>query len=320
MIIELSDLQANGRGTVRLALDYGSRQWKTSPGQAAWSRITVAHAGAFERKDAGIVWLWDRVDRLDKLKRNPLILWDAPAQAGDTRHRHGKGRVFDPKDPLLKDHVFRWRVGDRSTLRAQALELCRRNLPAAGYQEPPNCVERTARKGSPVNASGNRATGCGGFVGWYFHELQKLGVAIPDDRVRKTYQWTPEGGTLRTDTTEIYLTGPTFGHREVVQGIEQRRHVGGLYVRYKPGEGRRPKPGDVYILLRADGTTRHEGVIIDASGDTWRTADGGQGVTGYAVGYTDRTYDAKAGTLSGGKEAGRIDGWIDLEALVGLGA
>lgn len=321
MNLVLSDLNQGNKWSVRVEFDFCAKQWKADGHSNFWRRITPSQRGNFEVKSGNVIWLWDRHDTGGTAKRNPVILWDAPVQAGDTARRRGKGLLYDPKEPHLKDLRLRWRVDHVTTLRRLALDLCRRNLPASGLKEPPNCVEGSKRDASPVNADGNRATGCGGFVGWYFKELHAMGVAIPQDRTSVTFQWTPPGGTLRTDTKEIYFSGPTFGHREVARAVEKRRGCPGtIYKEYRYGDGARPQPGDVYVLLRPDGMTRHVGVIIDASGDAWRTADGGGGASGYAVGYTNRKFEAKSGMISGGKEAGKLAGWIDLAALTGDGS
>ncbi|MHB8770673.1 MAG: hemopexin repeat-containing protein [Syntrophales bacterium] len=88
----------------------------------------------------------------------------------------------------------------------------------------------------------------------------------------------------------------------------------------------RPLPGDIYALLNKNetdvmnGGIAHVGVIVDASGDEWTTADAGQG-DGWAADYVTRKYDPQANTLtgeivkSGGARPPRVlAGWIDLDA------
>lgn len=88
---------------------------------------------------------------------------------------------------------------------------------------------------------------------------------------------------------------------------------------------KRPLPGDLYALLNKgetdviNGGISHVGVILDASGDQWKTADAGQG-DGWAADYVTRHYDAQAGTLSGeilqaaGARPPRVlAGWIDID-------
>lgn len=317
MNLVLTNQNRSDSWAVNVELDFRTRQWQTDNASDFWRRVTPSRRGSFQLLENGSLWIWDRLDTQRQGRRNPVILWNAPAQAGDTARRRGQGLLFDPKEPHLKDLRLSWQVDRADGLRKQALDLCSRNLPASGYKEPPNCVEKAPRGASPVNASGERATGCGGFVGWYFQELKALGVAVPEDRVRVTFEWTPPGGVKKTDTQEIYFTGPTFGHREIARAVEKRRKTS-IYREFKVGSGQRPKPGDVYVLLRSDRSVRHVGVIIDARGDVWCTADGGQAASGYAVGYSNKKFDARAGTLSGGKEGpGKLDGWIDLAALTG---
>lgn len=88
---------------------------------------------------------------------------------------------------------------------------------------------------------------------------------------------------------------------------------------------KRPQPGDLYALLnqgetdRVNGGVAHVGVILDATGNHWKTADAGQG-DGWAADYVTREYDAQAGTLTGevvkatGARPPRVlAGWIDLD-------
>lgn len=88
---------------------------------------------------------------------------------------------------------------------------------------------------------------------------------------------------------------------------------------------KRPRPGDLYALLnkgendKMNGGIAHVGVIIDAAGDQWKTADAGQG-DGWAADYVTRQYDEATGMLSGeilnagGARPPRVlAGWIDLD-------
>lgn len=315
MILTLHDAKQTPLWTARVKLDFGIKTWTVDERQTGWKRIGFSNQGSFEIKAGGavVLWFWDRLDF--RTKRNTVILWDPPTHSRDSVHKSGGGVLFDPKDPALKDQRVGWSVA-KTSIREAAMKLVAENLPPLGsYQEPPNFVEKGPRKAEMVNPDGNRATGCGGFVGRYYEELERLGWPIPKDRVVKKYQWTPPGKTEKEWATDtLYLTGPTFGHPDVVQVVEKGRKSP-IYIKYTNGDTRRPLPGDVYIL-NANGLRRHEGVIVDASTDEWITADGGQAASGFAVGFSKKKFDPKTGHVSGGKEVGTLEGWIDLEELV----
>ena len=186
-------------------------------------------------------------------------------------------------------------------------------------QDAPNCVEGRAREAGKTNASGFRATGCGGLAGWYFQQLLAAGFPITEARVRKTFWWTPPGKTEKVKATEdLYLTGYTFGHHIIVKEL-QKSHQLPVYVDFKRGSALRPQRGDVYFIRTPGGLTRHVGVYYDQDENGWRTADGGQGASGYAVAINARRFDPASGAITGGKEVGYVDGWIDLDQLLELG-
>ena len=75
----------------------------------------------------------------------------------------------------------------------------------------------------------------------------------------------------------------------------------------------RPLPGDFYGLEK-DGTIVHVGVIIDASGDVWTTADAGQGShEKQAAQFVRRRWDAQSKTLGGPAGQRPLAGWLDLD-------
>ena len=323
MKLMLSDGQQGLGWKATVDIDCVRNMWKAEGDPRPWDRVGLARSGAIDRKPLGDVILLDRSNRADKACKAVLSLQDVPVRDGDTVRVRGAARLHEARDTGLRNVNLQWHVDRMSTglaagdgsVREAGLKLCEFHLPPSGVREPPNCVEGKERAASPKGADNNRATGCGGFVGWYFLELQKAGYAIPKDRVRKTYWWTPPGKERRQDTTEIYFTGPTFGHREIAKHVERTRR-NPIYIDFKAGSELRPKPGDVYIIRKPDGSTRHVGVFAGFDGALWRTADGGQGQTGYGVGFTRRTFDAAKGTISGGVEVGYVDGWIDLESLI----
>ena len=86
--------------------------------------------------------------------------------------------------------------------------------------------------------------------------------------------------------------------------------------------GRRPQPGDLYALCTGELTDMnitHVGVIIDAGGTEWTTADMGQPPDGWSGKYNKRPYDPVGNTLAGevhdGKAPRPIYGWVDVDLL-----
>lgn len=104
----------------------------------------------------------------------------------------------------------------------------------------------------------------------------------------------------------------------------------------------RPKPGDIYLLCSGKGhdfgcctlqkekdsdpwpkilgaRVEHIGVIVEAEGNLWTTADSGQSVgTAQAALYVRRHYNEATGRLTGeqepkGRPLRRLCGWIDID-------
>jgi hypothetical protein len=87
-----------------------------------------------------------------------------------------------------------------------------------------------------------------------------------------------------------------------------------------PGSGDRPKPGDAYLLGTPQGAILHTGIIIDSTGDTWKTADAGQGPKdAQAAAYLDRPWDESAKTLGGPAGPRTLIGWLDVDAFPDVG-
>lgn len=96
------------------------------------------------------------------------------------------------------------------------------------------------------------------------------------------------------------------------------RNIGqetGTWVDAAPGL--RPKPGDFYAIGDGGSGIVHVGVIIDASGSTWRTADAGQGThANQAAAYVERAFDPAALTIGGPVGPRPLAGWMNIEEYV----
>jgi hypothetical protein len=86
-----------------------------------------------------------------------------------------------------------------------------------------------------------------------------------------------------------------------------------------------PKPGDIIVLRNgfgpgSAGTVGHVGILVEASTDVWRTADGGGGVLpDQTASVTERTVRMENNipilkSPTDGKEK-ELDGWVDLDRL-----
>lgn len=102
-------------------------------------------------------------------------------------------------------------------------------------------------------------------------------------------------------------------------GTEQIRTAGKAANAWvEPGGGRLPSPGDLYGIDKIDSAGNryivHVGVIVDASGPVWRTADAGQGPrNAQEAQYVDRPYDAANATLGGPAGPRPLAGWINID-------
>ena len=319
MKLVISDVQQAARWRAEIDIDANLGRWQAAGDVNSWGQVSNVRSGAMQWRPQGELILLDKPNRSDKACRPLISLLGMPARENESVTRRGPARLHNMRHPTLSGRVMQWRFGGEvipGGIRELGLHLCQSNLPTSGVKEPPNCVEDQPRAAGKKDADGNRATGCGGFVGWYFKRLKASGWNVPEDRVSLTYTWTPpDTGKEVVATTEVYFTGPTLGHREIAQHLEKARRQP-IYIECKPGSSRRPRPGDVYVIRKPNRMIRHVGVIHSVRGNHWRTADGGQGPSGYGVGFLDRTFDPAKGTITGGTEVGYIDGWIDIESLV----
>lgn len=94
----------------------------------------------------------------------------------------------------------------------------------------------------------------------------------------------------------------------------------------------RPRPADPFAIQNSTGLIVHVGIIVDASGPVWKTADAGQGGrgAGQRAEYILRPYDAKTVTVggpgtkyvegqgwTGASGPRRVAGWYDIDKAPG---
>lgn len=187
-------------------------------------------------------------------------------------------------------------AGPNSPVRRKYVQTSKMLVPPSGLTAAGNAP--AAEPGKP------KATGCGEFPGRVFGKLP----VIPPGQPGAFKVHVSGAGTL-------YLTTPTTWWEQLAQSVDKQ---------YSPARkcwvpftgANRPLPGDIYLLSQYEkpGEFQHVGVIIDASGSTWTTCDGGQG-GGWQSGLVKRTFEPD-GVITGefGNKA-RLKGWVDLDNL-----
>jgi hypothetical protein len=286
-------------GKTAINLDWKRHQWSVGEDKAhAWNHVSASRSGTFDFKDWDVIWLWDKA-------RNVAIIWDAPKNATDYSTKNGQARLYDPADPNYKDNVINWTIDVPASAAAAARATYLATLPLrprlmAILRDVLPCTyndEKYKRIAPGLTKQGGNYTTCGSLPGFVSSEL---------------------GGRPLGKGWDTYMKTRSLNGTNIVRekGIKY-----GAWVQGDPGK--RPKPGDIYALLNWEKTDRlkdgisHVGVIIDSTGETWKTADMGQG-TGYDGKIdTPRSYKPGTSELWGESNQGGgyryLAGWIDIE-------
>lgn len=187
--------------------------------------------------------------------------------------------------------------GDHTPIRQRFMAICKELLPPPG----------TLTKGSAP--TGPKATACGEFPGRVF---RRVPVLLPG-----------QPGAFRVKVTTpgfsgyLYLTSPTIGWEQLSQAVDKKYPPAKTWKPFVAGT--RPRPGDIYVLgqFKKKQDFQHVGIIVDARGSEWTTADGGQG-NGWQSGFVKRKFH-ESGQIDG--EAGNqawLRGWVDLDLLTAV--
>jgi hypothetical protein len=180
-------------------------------------------------------------------------------------------------------------AGARTPIRMKFLSILNGLLPPLGT---------LSRGTAPPGAKG---TGCGELPGRVFARVP----VIPQSR--------PGAFKVRVSGVTLHLTTPTTWWEEMAKQIDRGAPPRKCWV---PFGGRRPLPGDIYLLSQTTNKAmfQHVGIVVDPSGSKWTTADGGQG-NGWQSGFVKRDFQAD-GLMTGefGNKA-YLKGWVDLDAL-----
>jgi hypothetical protein len=312
-----------------------------------WSRVSSSDQGPFDvMKDNGVIWLWDQGPGKP---RNTVIIYDAPQHDADYTKTQGQARIYDPGDPALKDGWIRWTTPGLSPLRQRVLQIIGNVFPGYPGRLPiPNAIDRSTSYPKGV-------TNCGILPGWvarqlgYYMPWEEKIKRLKEDLTKKglweetkqklkledrEYRYkVPDSENLKVEDQKTSFTasmaaGWGLGRLEEYPiKLEQARGLrpGTIWVNYlsDPNRaGKRPLPGDIYVLQDAGGGFEHVGIIIDAVGGVWRTADCGQAGLNAAA-YKKRKFDERAGTLvldppeTNIPDAGTrwLQGWVNIDHL-----
>lgn len=335
----------DGRGAVQLELDYDTKKWSVQSGNG-WADVGGSE-GTFELP-GGVLWLKD--PKLGKKDQTIVIVHDAPESEGDSAHLSGRGRIYQPKEAALQDGMINW-TATMSPVRQKILEICRNNLPAIGQppKDPPNCIASKVDTGY---------TNCGAFPGFVARQLgyyvpwdqgMKMHAKYMQQGEKGEALWEKTRTMLKIEKQEYKYEIPEAEGKISVEGkgasftspmaagwgqgrldeypikLEKIRHLdpGTIWIPFKTGG--RPQPGDFYVLERKLAPDQgigfgHVGVIVDPAGARWTTADGGQGSSGFAVGYKTRKFNEQDGTLmlDPPQTSERDDGWRRLQGWVNV--
>lgn len=298
------------RGQARMRLDWQQKTWTVDEDQQwIWRRIAYSNVGSFEVKSWGVIWILDEL-------RNPVIFHDAPQNAIDFKHHKGHARIYDPKDSTFKDGKISWSINvaaatttnaqtpgtqatELSPRRVRLLQVIKEVIPCTYADGKFDRITGKMRKDSKGVGAGY--TTCGSLPGFVSSELGAAGL--------KGKAW------------ESYMQKRSLNGTNAVRikGIKFNAWVEADLVK-------RPLPGDVYALLNNGKSDRlndgisHVGVIIDSSGDVWKTADMGQG-GGWDGKFVERPYKVKEGELFGETIQGggyrTLAGWVDIDKYFG---
>ena len=180
--------------------------------------------------------------------------------------------------------------GPQTPIRQRFMAICQSLLPPPG----------TLTQGQP--GVGAKGTGCGELPGRVFARVP----VIPPGH-KGAFRITIQGGHT------CYLTSPMTAWEPFSKAVDKQYAPARTWV---PFSAARPLPGDIYILGQYDDPNRfqHVGIIVNAQGEEWTTADGGQG-NGWQSGFVKRRFHA-GGQIDGefGNKA-MLRGWVNLDAL-----
>ena len=195
----------------------------------------------------------------------------------------GKGGGPVPPKPLVK--------GQGSPIRLRFMSILQGLLP------PPGTLTQGTKPAI--------GTACGELPGRVFARVP----VIPPNQSGAFKENVPGVGV-------VFLTSPTIAWEQFAQEVD-RKHGSRTWI---PFSGQRPLPGEIYVVGKFENKAafQHVGIIVNASGTEWMTADAGQGNGGQS-GFMKRTFNPATGQIDGefGNQA-FLRGWVDLDLLAAV--
>lgn len=301
MIIELS-IQGNGgrRSTVNVTLDFSKSAWSVKGSVPPDFKEILANKGSFDLKSHGSMWL-EPGPGADRNMRHALVFLINPPRSGvDKVHRSGRGEYGDRWG--IDNSPCTWRVVSTSRASTSAMSKVRRRMVQVCLNKLPKEFDGfNYFAGRKKAGTASDVTNCNVFVGTILHYIplkkKKVAGEIPA-AMRMNWQ-------------------------EYANRIDREKHPAKpTFITY--GAGLLPKPGDIYMLRATEGKNaggiQHIGIVLNASGSEWTTADGGQrgDNDSYACRRRKRKLD-RQGVIQGESGASAaVIGWVDLDRLASV--
>jgi hypothetical protein len=305
-----------------VSIDWSGKTWTVESDPAGvWQRIAYSRKGEIQLTAApSAIWFWDRSASGER--QNIVIIRDSPTSEVDPTHKEGLARYYKPKDAVMADTVVKWTLGASAS---------------AATAGPATSAELTPVRRRVIDVIVPAAIPCS-FPTAYAALLKAAKAAGQDAKtvpqpgknsLEGKYMLNPYNPYNKSAGTNCY-TLPAHVANQLKRPFRFPGTTG------LPKEGRKyhawinaadqksgPKPGDLYALCTGDlkdENITHVGVIIDPTGNSWKTADMGQPPDGWSGKYNQRPYDPANNTLAGeihdGKAPRGLYGWIDIDLLV----
>jgi hypothetical protein len=345
MLLSLNvfDKNRGNRGTAALELDFITRKWSIPAGdERGWAGIGYSYPsqGYFELQKNEVMYLYEQRSK----ERCPVILWNPPESEADFQHRSGQARIFEPRDPALKEGRIEWNLaarvgGGNSPLRqwviAQLGELTSA-LPTENHM-----VRSNDPKTKDLFTKWTGTTQSGLELAWIAEGFDQVNTDEEKEK-HKGKVWYRQSGVATTTTCEA-LVGRIMGkiraeyHRGKLP--VQRKAVGSFNLPgLSPNTGKepattpgwhwlkekslllKPRPGDLFQVgvqvNPGQWSLRHVGIILDwddSANPMWTTLEAGQG--GPASGYDaiKKKGPRPVNPISKTEAKKVLMGWLDID-------
>ena len=328
MRIELNMYDATGGPKsiwAQIDLDYASKQWSIQE-HRGWDKTTFGKAGTFVVKAGDGLYL---SDHNTPRYNNKIVLYTPPVDDYDTAHIRGEGEVASAIRSVFDNASILWNQPDMKPIRVEAMRLLKTLLPGIGTYLRPGQYPISAK------TPGVRGeTNCYALPGWLGERLGGNISAVIQDNLPST---TSKTGYAMQDVT-VNINKGSMSLEKFAKKLDANAGPGAkkLWVDYDKKKDNRPLPGDFYALEKDLDTKTgkvtilaHVGIIVDAVGEIWRTADSGQSektpiptdtkgnplyAKGFCAGYRDRIFNPGVGEIGGeDSKKTRLRGWIDID-------